>query len=333
MYKVGVVGCGRIASIFDDDPKREYIASHIGAYQHVKDTEIVAVCDINEDRLKKCQERWGIQQRYIDYKEMLTKERVDILSVCTPPESHYQIVREAIKDKNIKAIFCEKPIADTVKDAEKMVKLCREKNIILQIGHQRRFDELHRELRESICKKNMGEVQQANFYYTAGINNTGSHMVDLLRFFFGGVSWAEAFFSKSPSRKDSDPNLDGILKFKDGLLVTFQACDAKKYLVFELNCFLEKARFVLKDSGFSLDFYEAKESKNFSGYKELYKMSSSFAVKYKRNFMVNAVNHLVECIKSGKNSLSSGEDGLADLKIINAVLRSAENNGKRIVLN
>lgn len=332
-YKVAIVGCGRIASLFDDDSKRKYIATHIGAYKHVKETEVEAVCDIDKKRLQKCLNRWRIQRGYIDYREMLNEEKVDILSICTPQESHYPVVKEAASNKNIRAIFCEKPLANNVRDAQKMVKLCKEKKIILQVDHQRRFDPLHINLRKFIRSKEFGEVQQVNFYYTAGIRNTGTHMFDLLRFFFGDVVWIEACYSKNKSGKEFDPNLDGLMRFKNGLLAAFQACNVTNYLIFEMNCLLEKGRVVLKNSGFGMDFYRARASRFFSGHKELFLAKPLFNITYKRNFMVNAVTHLIKCIRKSKVSISSGEDGLAAMKLIEFAINSAKNNCRRIFLD
>lgn len=329
--RAAVIGCGRIGFKFDADPKRKYIATHTGAYSRIPDVELVAISDLNIPRLKECKERWGIPYAYRDFKKMLREQRIDILSIATPPATHYPILKEAVKFP-LKAIFCEKPIAGSLKEAKKIVELSRKKRIILQIDHQRRFDPLHINLRKLIKEKKFGGIQQVNFYYTAGIKNTGSHMFDLLRFLFGEVEWIEAFYSKNLSFSESDPNLDGILRFRDGVFATFQACSKKQYLIFELNCFLEKGRFVLKDSGFGIDFYGVEESRHFSGYRELSKIPSLIKAGYRRNFMLNAVRHLIECIRRGKESISSGGDGYKALQLVKSALNSANKDGKRIFL-
>ncbi|MCX5666809.1 MAG: Gfo/Idh/MocA family oxidoreductase, partial [Candidatus Omnitrophica bacterium] len=328
IYRTAVIGCGRIGSLFSKDPLRKGVVTHAAAYKDNSNTELVAACDINKDRLKEFGATWGVRSLYTNIKKMLSKEGIDIISICTPSRSHYAVLKESVKFQP-KAVFCEKPLADSVKDGEKMEKLCKKNNILLQVGHQRRFDPLHINLRKFITGKKMGEVQQANFYYTAGVKNTGSHMFDLLRFFFGDAEWIEAFFSKNESGKVEDPNLDGVLKFKNGLFSTFQACDVKKYLLFELNCLLEGGRIILKDSGFSLEVYKTGESKYFSGYRQLCKTKKLFNTKYKRDFLANAVTHLLDCINKKKESVSSGKDGLAALKIIEGALFSADHDGKR----
>jgi len=332
IYKVGVAGCGRIASAFDNDPKRKYIATHIGAYTYAGNTRVVAICDTDRKKLKTCLGRWGIERGYLDCGAMLAKEKIDILSVCTPPKSHLPVVKEAVKSGSVKAIFCEKPLSDNVRDAREILNLCGKKGIILQVGHQRRFDPLHVKIGKIIQAKKIGDVQQVSFYYTAGVKNTGSHMFDLLRFLFGNVEWIEGFFSKNPSNIKDDPNIDGILKFKNRVMATFQACEAKKYLIFELKCLAEKGSITVKNSGFSADFCVSGPSNYYSGYNELRKTRTPFNTRYERNFMVNAVRHFTECIEKGKEPVSSGADGLAALKLVEAALHSAKNDGKRIFI-
>lgn len=58
--RAGIVGCGRIGSEFDDDPKRKTVSTHAGAYSASSDIKLVAASDLDEERLRKCGKRWGI---------------------------------------------------------------------------------------------------------------------------------------------------------------------------------------------------------------------------------------------------------------------------------
>lgn len=330
-YKSAIVGCGRIASLFSKDPLRKGIVTHAAAYKANSQTELVCACDIDEEKLVDFGKTWGVRSLYTNVEQMFKNENIDILSICTPPHTHYGVLKEAVKFP-LKAIFCEKPLAENIKEAKEMVMICKKKRIILQVGYQRRFDFLHLNLRRIIQEEKLGKIQQANFYYTAGINNTGSHMFDLLSFFFGEAEWVRGIFSKNISYKDNDTNIDGMIKFKSGHIATFQAFDVKDYLIFELNCFFKKGRLVLKNSGFSLDVYTVMESKYFSGYKELVQIKTPYKTKYHRNFMVNAVKHLVECVRDNKESMSSGLDGLTALKLVQAAMNSAKNNGLKEII-
>lgn len=323
-----VIGCGRIASGFDDDPKRKMIATHIGAYQHVKGVDVIAVCDTNEALMMTVKQKRGIKHGYTDYRRMLNELKPDIVSICTPPQTHAALVIDIARRGLAKAIFCEKPIAQSINEAKRMIKACDQAGIILQIDHQRRFDQMHQRVKSMLEQRKWGEIQRVNFYYTAGISNTGSHMFDLLRFFFGDVQWIQAFDSHNPSHNPKDPNLDGTLKFQRGFMGSFQAFDHQQYLLFEMDIFMTKGRLILKQSGFNATISVVGDHPIFSGYKDLVQDKLPFEVDYQRSFMVNAVKEILNCVNNQRQSVSSGNDGLRAMELIELSLKSAAHQGR-----
>lgn len=330
-FRAGIVGCGRIGCEFDDDPKRTTISTHAGAYAAVEGIDLVAACDLNNEKLDKCGKRWRIPSLYEDFREMLRNENLDILSICTWNSTHLDIVREAT-NSGVKAIFCEKPIAESIKSADEILKLCNAKGVILQIDHQRRFDQFHQDVRRFLQSGKLGRIQQLSFYYTAGIANTGSHMFDLLRFFFGDVDWVQTIYSKNKSPNSEDPNIDGMMMFRKGVLCSIQACDVQSFLIFEIDCIGAKGRLRITHSGFGLDFYEVGESRLYSGYEEIFPAPAPIETDTPREFMVASVRHLLECVRERKMPISSGDDGHAALELICAFHESARGDGKRITL-
>ncbi|MAG47660.1 hypothetical protein CL617_03565 [archaeon] len=323
-YKIGIIGLGRVANEFDNDPKRKVIWSHTGAYSNNQKCKLTAICDLDQEKLNNCAEKYNVPKTYTDYNEMLQKEDLDILSICTWNSTHYPILKAAVEN-GVKAIYCEKPIANNLKEADEMIKLCKENNVKLMINHWRRFDGLHPKVKKYIDSGNLGNVQQVNFYYTAGIANSGSHMFDLLRYLFGDVSWIEAHYKT----QDEDPNIDGLIKFKNNLLCTIQSLDVDSYTRFNLIIFGTKGKIEITRNGFDLDMYEAKQSDKFSEYKELYKIPSTINFK-EESHMEHGIAHLIDCLENNKTPISSGKDGRESLSLICAFHESAKEDGKRI---
>ena len=81
MYKVGVIGLGQIAYHIDKDPNRKIIWSHIKAYQAIKSTNIVSICDVNESLVLEIGQECGINSRYTNYNTMLEENNFDIVSI------------------------------------------------------------------------------------------------------------------------------------------------------------------------------------------------------------------------------------------------------------
>ncbi len=331
MYKVAIVGCGRIGCSFDDDPKRKVIFTHAGAYSKVPRTKLQALVDLDQNKLNTYGRKFNVANLYTDYRKMLEIEKPDIVSICTLSDTHLEIAEECVR-KGVRAVFCEKPIASNVDDARKLVKICRDNHVLLQINHRRRFCEFHQEVKKFLDRRDLGKIQQVSFYYMAGIANTGSHMFDLLSFFFGDVDYVQAFYSNNESLNENDPNLDGVVKFKSGLLCTVQAANVADFLLFETDIIGSKGRLKLTRTGLDFEYYEVGESTIYSEYKELYRTKFPHDVKITGELMVNSVNHLVECLDTHKDSVSSGEDGLKSLELINAFMESAKENGERVYL-
>jgi predicted dehydrogenase/uncharacterized protein (DUF362 family) len=102
--KVGIVGCGRIATMV-----------HMPSIQKIKGYELVAVADVSEARLQEVKEKFGVDETYDDYRRMLVKADIDAVFVCTPPDLHFRVIMDAIEWG--KHVFCEKPLATTVDEA------------------------------------------------------------------------------------------------------------------------------------------------------------------------------------------------------------------------
>lgn len=330
-YNAAIIGCGRIGSEFDDDPKRIVISTHAGAYDRHPEVNLAAVADIDEVKLKKCQRRWNIPNSYTDIRDMFSKEQIDVLSICTWSSTHLEVFKEAVKN-GVKAVFCEKPMAATLKEADKMLSIAEDNNIVFIVDHQRRFSEMHNAIRNFILSGGLGQIQHAVFFYGAGIANTGSHMLDLLRFFMGDVEWVSGIYSRIPNTNHEDSNIDGILNFKNGCVCSVHACDVREYLIFELDIIGNKGRIKVTNSGYKFEYYSVGDSEYFSGYKELQASQSPFGEHFSNDNMVNGVKHIINCLNKVEEPISSAIDGRASLELICALNESAAREGEKTYL-
>ena len=111
--KVGIIGTGGISR------------AHQRAYQKAGGFEIVAVCDIFKEKAEKAAEEWGIPKKYAfkSFKKMLEMDEIDAVSVCTYNQAHRKPTVAALEAG--KHVFCEKPMAATLKDATTMVRAAK----------------------------------------------------------------------------------------------------------------------------------------------------------------------------------------------------------------
>jgi len=140
--KVGVVGLGM----------GRY---HVEAYRAHPEAEVVAICDVNEERLRQVGEQYGVARRYTDYRKMLEEEELDIVSVATPNVLHKPITVAALEAGC--HVLCEKPLAMNAREAEQMVETARRTGRRLMVNFSYRFNPVSRALKDQVEKGVLGE--------------------------------------------------------------------------------------------------------------------------------------------------------------------------------
>lgn len=110
---------------------------HLNGYLKISDVEIVAICDSNIEAAEKLAEKYGIRKVYTDYKELLEKEALDLVSVCTPNYLHAPIAIEAL-EKGIH-VHCEKPLALNADEAQAIVEAKNRQNRKVMVALNNRF--------------------------------------------------------------------------------------------------------------------------------------------------------------------------------------------------
>lgn len=151
--KVGIIGCGGIAN-----------GKHMPSLSKLNDVEMVAFCDIIEEKAESAKARYGTPDAkvYTDYQELLKDEEIDVIHVCTPNRSHAPISIDSLHAG--KHVMCEKPMAKTAEDARKMVEAAKETGKKLTVGYQHRHKPEAIYLKEVIERGDLGEIYFAKAF-------------------------------------------------------------------------------------------------------------------------------------------------------------------------
>lgn len=327
-YRAAIIGCGRIASTFARDKKRKGIVTHAQAYLANPRMDLVAASDVDEERLREFGSDWRVKNLYTDYREMLRKEKIDIVSVSVPTSLHYQICRDAVR-AGVRAIFCEKPMMASLREADKFKKEVPLDQIVFAVNHSRRWDAFEQKIAAVIRSGEIGTIQTLDAYYTAGIANSGSHLLDLIFMLTGETAVSvQAFPPRVPAK---DPTVDVVLGMKSGFRCYLHALQVQNYLMFEVDIYGTLGRIRITNSGFSVESWAAKPHRVFSGYRELVRIKSSFGEAY-RNVLPNAVADLVKALDKKQKVQSGFREGAQTLEVISAVHASLKNKNSEIRL-
>src|SRR5438270_2433665 len=144
--RVGILGVGRIGKIH-----AENLATRI------PEAELSVLADVFPGELKTGAARLGISKTASDYKDVINCPQVDAVVICTPTDTHHQIILEAAAAG--KHIFCEKPLELSMEKIRSIIKTVQESGVQLMVGFNRRFDQNFSKVREMVSSGKIGNPQ------------------------------------------------------------------------------------------------------------------------------------------------------------------------------
>lgn len=145
MVRIGVIGCGKIAQ-----------TRHLPEYAGNKDCKIIGVYDLNFERASEIASQYDATA-YSSVEELLADQQIDAVSICVANNAHAEISIQALNCG--KHVLCEKPMATTLEDCEKMVKAASENGKFLMIGQNQRLAKAHVKAKQLIADGAIGTVR------------------------------------------------------------------------------------------------------------------------------------------------------------------------------
>jgi predicted dehydrogenase len=335
IYRAGLVGCGRIGTLWETDPPTP--VTHAGALAVLPQTQLVAGASRGAEHLQTFGRRWGVDALYLNYAEMLGRERLDIVCIATHPGLHRPIVEAAVA-AGAKGIFCEKPLALNLADADAIVAACRAAGCVLSVNHSRRWDPAHRQAKTMLDDGVIGElaallgVCQGVKPFPAWVADEEGpllhdavHMFDLFRWFGGApVTVAgTAVRRRQPFRVEDDSH--AIFTFASGVSGVAMSNELTRYARFELQIQGTDGVIVLGSEGnrWLRGMDVTGQSNEPDPRIEWFQLEeTSFPVATGEGGVLAAMRELVHCIETGAAPSSTGEDGVASLEMVMGVYAS-----------
>ncbi|MFC4401870.1 Gfo/Idh/MocA family protein [Gracilibacillus xinjiangensis] len=330
--KVAVIGCGSIA-----------IHRHLPEYHYNGSVDIVAVCDVVEERAQNSAEKYGAKA-YTDYKQAITESDADVVSVCLPNYLHAPV--SIFAAENGKHVLCEKPMATSDEEAQQMIAASEKAGKKLMIGHNQRFVASHQIAREIIARGELGKIYSFRTTFGHGgpegwsidgadswffrkkeafigaLGDLGVHKADVIRYVLGTefVEVSSMIESSAKENSNVDDQAVTILRSDDGIIGTLTASWA--YKRGEDNSTViygEKGNLRLEDDPkYSLiaTFTDGSEVN--------YELGKIQTNDNDGQTSSGVIDHFVDCVLNDKKPLIDGEEGYKSLKIILAALESNE---------
>lgn len=212
--------------------------THMNAIDAIENAELVAVCDVVQEKADKYAEVYGCKA-YYDFDEMLKDDCIDIVHVCVPSGMHADLGVKAARAG--KHVLTEKPIDVTLEAADRLIKACDEAGVVLSCISQHRFDDAMLEAHEALEKGLFGKLTfggshtkwyRSQEYYDSGdwrgtwaldgggaLMNQSVHYVDMLQYMMGEVDEVSAYCGTlAHERIEVEDVAAAALKFKSGAI-------------------------------------------------------------------------------------------------------------------
>lgn len=247
-FRAAIIGCG---SIF---------LMHANSIKAIDSIELVAVCDSNLERAQEKAKEFNCKY-YLDYKEMIGKEVLDVVHICLPHYLHAPTAIYALKAKV--NVLTEKPMSIELKDAEEMVKTAKDNGVALGVIFQNRYNNAAKLIKENLEKGSLGEIiggkcsltwRRTEEYYRSSdwrgtwdkegggvVINQAIHTLDLMRWFVNSeIESIDATLRRRSIKSiEVEDFAEGVISYKNGVLTSFNVMNYYSYdapVEIELHC-------------------------------------------------------------------------------------------------
>ncbi|MBI2193467.1 MAG: Gfo/Idh/MocA family oxidoreductase [Planctomycetes bacterium] len=327
VYRAAVIGLGGMGQRADDAYYMTVIQpyAHANTYVAHPRTELVAGSDKMPDRREEFRKRHGLDAVYEDFREMLEKERPEIVSIAARQVDHASIVVPVAESGLVKAIYCEKPMAASLTEADAMLEACRRHHVVLQVNHQRRGDSVYRRWQKLIADGGIGTVHHLSMRWSRGrFCTAGTHYFDCANMFAGlQPEWAQAWFGNPV---DADPGGLALFRYSNGVRLIAD-CTLDISHLFEFQVVGSKGKLVRYNCEGDWEWWTADERKESQGTWVRRQPPVDYPV---QSPMLTMVDDLIDAIEAGREPPSSGDAARKALEMIIALHVSNRQDGARV---
>ena len=329
--KFAVVGCGHIG-------KR-----HIAVLDAEDKAELLAICDIDEEKAKEQAELYGLKY-YTDYEDMLKSESFDMISIATPHGLHAEMSVLAAQYK--KHILVEKPMALTAEDSQKMIAAAEKEGVKLFVIKQNRFNIPIKLTKDALDSNKLGKIYmvQCNVlwnrhkgYYQdsswkgkkalegGALHTQVSHFLDLMVWWFGNLVEAKTITDMLHHNIEFEDCGVAALKFDSGVIGSLNWTTAvynKNYegsitIIGENGTIKVGGKYLNKIEFWDVQSYPLPEDVDFPDKPNLYGKYQGSSSNHDK-----LIHELVEGLTQQQKGIVEGAEGLRSIQAIEKIYGS-----------
>ena len=330
-YRAGIIGTGGVAGMgilgvqdADEIGSTKVETSHAGGYASNKEIDLVAVADVEREKLDTFGEVWEIpeEQQYLGHEAMLDAEDLDVVSVCSPTYLHAEHAVDAARSAAAPdVVWCEKPLASSVADGEAAIEACEENSTELLVNHSFRFQPRFVRLRELIREEDLlGEIHAAHGAFRMELMRNSTHLLDTLAYLLDArarrvsgyiTGEHEATDALGASEDVDDSGGGGTVVTDDGTFLTIDCTVPRADSTMFYHLVGNEGKLQINPEDDEWRFWSLEDGSHVE--KPIPELGEREG--YERSF-VNAATHVIDLLKNEAENRSPGREALRSLEII-----------------
>jgi predicted dehydrogenase len=264
-----VVGLGQAGSRFDEEPGRTVVWSHVGAYLALAARVVLAgAMEVAPANAAAFRARCPAVPVHTDVARLIAECRPHIASICTPADSHGDVLFRLLECKEVRLIWCEKPLSSRLDEARRMVEACQVRGVKLMVSYNRHWLPLWRAVQTHIADGAVGNLRSVRVSFPNRLFSIGSHAIDLSLMLGGTVESAAAL--RLPGLEETgEPAVAAILRYVSGTAGIVQVTGLSRQLMVEAEAIGDDGRLAAREDRGTITIERFEPSPTYTGYRQL----------------------------------------------------------------
>ncbi|RJO60195.1 gfo/Idh/MocA family oxidoreductase [candidate division WS5 bacterium] len=336
MYKIAVIGCGY------------WGPNLIRNFNALSESELTMVCDLDDNRLTYIKRLYPDVKAVKDDEEIYRNPEIDAIVIATPVRFHYEMASKSLLAG--KHTFIEKPISNSVENGKKLIKLAKSRQKTLMVGHTFVYSPPVRRIKEIIDSGELGEIQYISSrrlnlgLFQNDINvawDLAPHDISIILYTLGHDPISVNCQGKAHINPDIEDVTNMTLNFDNGCFATIQSSWLDPNKVREMTFVGSKKMLVYDDLEpiEKIKIYDKRVEvpphyDTFAEFHYAYHYGDMYAPYIKQyEPMAAECQHFIDCIKTGAEPESGGQEALKVVQILEASSKSLKNKGGIVSIN
>lgn len=266
---VAIIGLGRVASRFDEEPGRTVVWTHAGAYLARADRfRIAGACEPMAENVAQFQKRCPDVPVVNSIDALFDACQPVVVSICTPTAAHMPALRRALAAPSVRLIWCEKPLAGNLADAEAVLAQARDRDIRIVVSHVRRWTPLWRAAHNHVRSGALGKIACVRIAMPNRLLSIGSHAVDLALMLGGDVTDVRPL--PVPALDEGgEPAVAALLTYESGAYGIVQVTGLRDALIVEAEVIGSDGRMTVREDSGEIRIERFVADDRYAGYRRL----------------------------------------------------------------